>query len=171
MWGWPGGVILEERIANEELIVGVRPRWLGVWRGLPRVVAPGLNDGDTLLPMANPPLTVYGYMKCDSCRKAMKWLDARGRAHRFVDITERPPTAAELGEVLREDRYELKHLFNTSGQLYRSMKIKDKLAGMTEDEALALLAGHGMLIKRPVVSDGTRWTVGFKEGVFGEVWG
>lgn len=117
------------------------------------------------------PLTVYGYMKCDSCRKALRWLDAHGRPYTFIDITEQPPTAAELGKALGEDRYELKHLFNTSGQLYRSMKIKDRLPTMECDEALKLLSANGMLIKRPIVTDGKRFTVGFKEAVYDETWG
>lgn len=116
-------------------------------------------------------LIVYGYMKCDSCRKALKWLDAAGLEHQFIDITEHPPHAKTLGAILQEGRYELKHLFNTSGQLYRSMQIKDKLQGMSEAEALKLLAANGMLIKRPIFTDGERFTVGFKPPVFEEVWG
>ena len=116
-------------------------------------------------------MTVYGYMKCDSCRKARKWLDASGLDHAFIDVTEQPPAVKTLGAVLNEGRYELKHLFNTSGQLYRSMNIKEKLPEMSRDEALKLLSGHGMLIKRPIVTDGRRFTLGFKPVVFEEVWG
>ena len=116
-------------------------------------------------------IRVFGYMKCDSCRKALKWLEVQGVVHEFVDITQHPPSAQTLGGLLTVGRYELKHLFNTSGQLYRSMKIKDKLPAMSRAEALSLLAGHGMLIKRPIVTDGHRHTVGFKPPVFAEVWG
>ena len=123
------------------------------------------------MPPTTPPLTVYGYMKCDSCRKALKWLEAAGAKTTFIDITEHPPTAVTLAAVVDDGRYELKHLFNTSGQLYREMKIKEKLPAMEQDEALALLAGHGKLIKRPIVTDGSRFTVGFKPPVFDEVWG
>ncbi|MEM1109068.1 MAG: arsenate reductase family protein [Planctomycetota bacterium] len=122
------------------------------------------------MPAIQTTLTVYGYMKCDSCRKALKWLDAAGRDHTFIDITEQPPDASTLASALEDGRYDLKHLFNTSGQLYRSMNIKDKLPGMSRDEALALLADHGMLIKRPIITDGKRFTVGFKPAVFDEVW-
>jgi len=118
-----------------------------------------------------PTLTVYGYMKCDSCRKAVKWLDTANRDHTFIDITQDPPDAQTLAAVLDRGRYELKHLFNTSGQLYRSMNIKDQLPGMSRDDTLALLAANGMLIKRPIVTDGKRFTVGFKPPVFEEVWG
>lgn len=114
--------------------------------------------------------TVYGYMKCDSCRKALKWFESRGVETAFVDITTDPPSAALLGEALDAGAATLAKLFNTSGRLYRERGIKDKLLQMTRDEALDLLAGEGMLVKRPVVTDGRRFTVGFKEAVFEEVW-
>ncbi len=120
---------------------------------------------------STPPLTVYGYPKCDACRKAIQWLNTAGLEHTFIDITEHPPTAAILSAVLDGGRYELKHLLNTSGQLYRSMKIKEQLATMSRDEALSLLAAHGMLIKRPILTDGQRHTVGFKPEVLAQVWG
>lgn len=123
------------------------------------------------MPPAPSTLTVYGYMKCDSCRKALQWLDAAGRDATFIDITQNPPTAKTLAAALDDGRYELKHLFNTSGQLYRSMKIKDHLPGMSQGEALTLLAANGMLIKRPIVTDGQRFTIGFKPPVFEAVWG
>ena len=116
-------------------------------------------------------MKVYGYMKCGTCRKALKWLDAAGIDHDFVDITLTPPNASLLKRALATGRYELKHLFNTSGGQYRAMDIKHRLPEMTKIEAIAMLANNGMLCKRPVVTDGVRVTVGFKEDVFGEVWG
>lgn len=114
----------------------------------------------------------YGYDKCSTCRKAKKWLDERGVAYRFIDITQQPPTAATLRGILQAGGYELRHLFNTSGQLYRQMDIKSKLPGMSQAEALALLAKHGKLVKRPIVTDGrSRHTVGFDEDQFRRVWG
>ena len=117
------------------------------------------------------PLTVYGYMKCDTCRKALKWLDANGKAYTFIDITTDPPSAATLKKLLAEGRYVLKHLFNTSGRRYRELDIKQKLPDMTQAEALKLLAGDGMLVKRPIVTDGQSFTVGFREAIFSDVWG
>ena len=114
---------------------------------------------------------VYAYPKCDTCRKAVKWLDAQGVGHQFIDITTHPPTAEQLAAILAGGDYELRHLFNTSGQLYRQMRIKDRLADMSRAEALALLAGNGKLIKRPIVTDGRRYTVGFRPEVFAQVWG
>ena len=114
-------------------------------------------------------LQFYGYDKCGTCRKAKQWLDARGLAHRFIDITENPPPKTLLKALLQD--HGLKALFNTSGVQYRELGIKDRLATMTEAEAVALLARNGKLCKRPMVSDGKRHTVGFKEDTFAAVWG
>ena len=117
-------------------------------------------------------LKLYGYMKCGTCRKAIKWLDNHGVAYTFIDITEEPPTPALLRGILAEGRYGLRQLFNTSGVLYREMGIKTKLAeGMSKKEAIALLGNHGKLVKRPIVTDGKTTTVGFSEPVFAEAWG
>lgn len=113
----------------------------------------------------------YGYDGCDTCRKAKKWLDAQGIEYKSIAIVDRPPSAALLKKILKAGDYELKHLFNTSGQVYRQMKIKDKLATMSEAEALKLLSENGKLCKRPIVTDGKRHTVGFKADVFERVWG
>ena len=113
----------------------------------------------------------YGYDGCETCRKAKRWLDGQGLAYRSIPIVDRPPSEALLKKILKAGEYELKHLLNTSGQVYRQMKIKEKLVGMTPAQALALLSTQGKLCKRPIVTDGTRHTVGFKEAVFEQVWG
>ena len=130
-------------------------------------VRPAVSMG----PMSSETLTVYGYKKCDTCRKAMKWLEKRGRAFEFVDITEDPPSAEMLGQVIDGGGYELKQLFNTSGQSYRQGGFKEKLPDLSRDEALSALAADGRLIKRPIVTDGRRFTVGFREGEFAGAWG
>lgn len=114
-------------------------------------------------------IKVYGYMKCGTCRKALKWLDGKGVEYQFIDITEKPPTKKLLKALLEE--YGLKRLFNTSGGQYRELGIKDRLATMSDAEAVDLLAQNGMLCKRPMVTDGARQTVGFKEDEFVAVWG
>ncbi len=116
-------------------------------------------------------LDFYGYDGCGTCRKAKKWLDDRGVAYRSIPIVDKPPTQALLKKVLAQGDYELKHLFNTSGQMYREMKIKDKLAEMTQAQAVKLLSANGKLCKRPIVTDGKRATVGFKPDVFESAWG
>ena len=115
-------------------------------------------------------LKFYGYKKCDTCRKAEKALEKAGRQYEFIDITEDPPSAAALGRMVKQSGAELKKFFNTSGVQYKELKIKDKVAGMGEAEILALLAGNGRLVKRPLVTDGHRSTVGFQEGDFLKAW-
>ncbi len=111
----------------------------------------------------------YGYDKCGTCRKAKTWLDAKGVAYSSIDIAENPPPKTLLKALLKE--YGLKALFNTSGGMYRELDIKSRLAGMTDTQTIDLLAQHGMLCKRPMVSDGKRHTVGFKGEMFAKVWG
>lgn len=107
-------------------------------------------------------LKVYEYGKCDTCRKALKFLDARQIAYEKIDITERAPTKKELEKMLGYVG-EVKKLFNTSGLVYKEMKLAEKVPSMKEGEALALLATNGRLVKRPFVL-GENWgTVGFKE--------
>lgn len=109
------------------------------------------------------PLRVYQYPKCSTCRKALKWLDAKDIAHTDVDITETPPSKAELEKMLAHYDGDLRRLFNTSGQMYRALKIKDRLSAMKRAEAIDLLAANGMLIKRPFVLTDDVGLVGFKE--------
>ncbi|MEK9500175.1 arsenate reductase family protein [Gaopeijia maritima] len=113
----------------------------------------------------------YGYARCSTCRNARKWLDARGIEHTFVDITADPPSAATLGAILDSGDYAIGELFNRSGVQYRELGMKDRLPDMSREEALETLAGNGKLVKRPIVTDGTRATVGFREDRFEAVWG
>ena len=103
------------------------------------------------------------YPPCSTCQKAKKWLDAKGIAYTVRHIKEDNPTYEELKEWHEKSGLPLKKFFNTSGLLYKSLGLKDKLPAMTEEEQLRLLATEGMLIKRPlVISDGTILT-GFRE--------
>ena len=94
------------------------------------------------------PLKVYQYPKCSTCRNALKWLDANNLAHTDIDITEQPPSKSELNEMLAHYDGDLRRLFNTSDQMYRALKIKDRLPEMKPPEAIDLLAANGMLILR-----------------------
>lgn len=109
-------------------------------------------------------LRVYEYAKCGTCRKALAWLDRRGIAYEAIPITTDPPSKTLLKRVVREAKIPLRKLFNTSGQSYREGKFGERLATMTEDEALSALAADGKLIKRPLVlgPDGLV-LVGFRE--------
>lgn len=113
-------------------------------------------------------MKLYGYIKCDSCRKAIKWLDAKNISYESIQIRETPPSIDELKQML-ESLGSLKKLFNVSGMDYRSMGMKDKLPTISEDEALELLASNGNLIKRPFVVGSKVATVGFKEAVWEEL--
>lgn len=115
-------------------------------------------------------LKFYGYKKCDTCRKAEKALEKLGREYEFIDITEAPPSAPALKKMVQQSGAELKKFFNTSGVQYKELNIKDKVKGMGEAEILSLLAGNGRLVKRPIVTDGTRSTVGFDETAFAKTW-
>ncbi|SFC86229.1 arsenate reductase family protein [Ruminococcus albus] len=103
------------------------------------------------------------YPRCTTCKKAQKWLDDNGLKYELRDIKENNPTYDELKNWHSKSGLPLKKFFNTSGLLYKSMELKDKLPTMSEDEQLKLLATDGMLVKRPIlVSDNTVF-VGFKE--------
>ncbi|MCI3919595.1 arsenate reductase family protein [Paenibacillus sp. TRM 82003] len=115
-------------------------------------------------------LTAYIYPKCGTCRDAMKWLEARGHKAEKINLFETPPTKQELRAFLDQSGLELKKLLNTSGEVYREMNLKDKLPTMSEDDILELLASNGRLIKRPIVSDGQRATIGFKEDNYESMW-
>ena len=103
------------------------------------------------------------YPKCTTCQKAKKWLESQGIAYTERNIAEENPTYAELKEWYKKSGLPLKRFFNTSGLLYKSMQLKDKLLEMSEEEQLKLLATDGMLVKRPLVVDGDTVLTGFKE--------
>ena len=103
------------------------------------------------------------YPKCTTCQKARKWLEEKGISHELRDIKTENPSAQELEQWYRRSGLPLKKFFNTSGLLYKSMELKDKLPGMTEEEMLHLLATDGMLVKRPLLVGEETVLVGFKE--------
>jgi len=108
---------------------------------------------------------VYQYSKCSTCRKALKWLDARGISYDSVDIVTSPPKKAELQRVLKSG-VPLKKLFNTSGQSYRDGSWSEKLGKVTEAQALDALASDGKLIKRPLILTADGNLVGFDEAAY-----
>lgn len=103
------------------------------------------------------------YPKCTTCKKAQKWLDDNGISYELRDIKENNPGEKELKQWHKKSGLPLRRFFNTSGQLYRSMELKDKLPDMTEEELFKLLASDGMLVKRPILVNGDTILVGFKE--------
>jgi len=108
-------------------------------------------------------LRVYAYEKCDTCRKALKFLAAKKIAHEVIAIRAQPPTKAELKAMLAYVDGDLRRLFNTAGQDYRALDMKTRLPKLSTDEALALLASNGNLVKRPFALTKKGGVVGFKE--------
>ena len=113
-------------------------------------------------------LKMVCYPRCTTCQRAMKWLSDRGIAYEIRDIKEERPTADELRLWHSQSGVPLKKLFNTSGLLYRSLELKDKLPDMTQEQMLALLSSDGMLVKRPILIGDGFVLVGFKEALWDE---
>ena len=109
------------------------------------------------------------YPKCTTCQKAKKWLDDNSIKYEFRDIKLDNPTLNELTEWYKKSGLPLRKFFNTSGLLYKSMSLKEKLPGMTEEEMLSLLSTDGMLVKRPILVGEDFVLVGFKETEYGKI--
>ncbi len=107
-------------------------------------------------------LKVYHYSGCSSCKSAIKFLKEHSIEASLVDIVAHPPSRAELSRMLKIHNSELRKLFNTSGERYRELNLKDKLAHLTSEEALSLLEKEGKLIKRPFLISEKVGLVGFK---------
>ena len=112
-------------------------------------------------------IKIYEYAGCSTCKKALKYLDAKKKKYERVPIVEQPPTVSELKTMLgylKANGKTFKNLFNTSGEQYRALKIGDRIkGGMTEQEAIALLSKNGKLIKRPFLLTPKGGTTGFQE--------
>lgn len=112
-------------------------------------------------------MKVYEYAGCSTCKQALKYLDAKGTKYERIPIVDQPPSVKELKQMLTHLEAaggSLKNLFNTSGVQYRELGIAEKLkSGMSESEALKLLAQNGKLIKRPFLLTDKGGTVGFKQ--------
>jgi arsenate reductase len=102
------------------------------------------------------------YPKCTTCQKAKKWLDDNGIKYEDRHIKENNPTYDELKRWIETSGLPIRKFFNTSGLLYKSMNLKEKLETMSDDEQIKLLATDGMLVKRPIIVNGSTILVGFK---------
>ena len=112
-------------------------------------------------------LTFICYSKCSTCQKAAKWLDGQGIEHCLRDIKGENPSREELERWYKMSALPLKKFFNTSGLLYKSMDLKNKLPTMSEEEMLDLLATDGMLVKRPLLIGEDFVLLGFREAEWG----
>ena len=114
------------------------------------------------------PMLFLHYPKCTTCQKAKNYLDTHHITYEIRDIKQNNPTYDELKKWHSQSGLDIKKFFNTSGLLYKSMELKDKLPNMTEDEKLKLLATDGMLVKRPLLITDDKVLIGFKESVYEE---
>ena len=106
------------------------------------------------------------YPPCSTCQKARRWLDEHAISYTSRHIKENNPSAEELTEWWKKSGLPLKKFFNTSGLIYKSMGLKDKLPTMSEEDQIALLATDGMLVKRPLIIGNSCVLTGFKEPVW-----
>ncbi|WP_099223861.1 arsenate reductase family protein [Listeria costaricensis] len=115
-------------------------------------------------------INFYWYPKCTTCKRADAWLKENNVEVNKIDLIQETPTADELKAFWKSSGLPIRRFFNTSGIKYRELGLKDKVDQMTEDEAFTLLASDGMLIKRPLTTDGSKVTLGFKESEFEANW-
>ncbi len=116
-------------------------------------------------------LKMYHLPTCSTCKAAIKALKQQGYELELQDIKADPPTAEELGKLIAMSGLPISKWFNVSGEVYREMQLKDKLAALTDEEKIKLLSSNGMLIKRPIVTDGkSKVSIGFREQDFGPQW-
>jgi len=115
-------------------------------------------------------LTFYGYPNCGSCKKAQKWLEENNVDYHFIHIVENTPTKEEILTLMKQSDEKPRRFFNTSGRVYRELNMKDKVQDLTNDEMAEYLTSDGMLIRRPIVTDGQNVTIGFKEEQFAKNW-
>lgn len=116
----------------------------------------------------NYPMKIYTYKNCSGCKKALKYLEKNNIKFNNIEITEKPPSLSELKTMLESMEGKIGKLFNTSGQMYRELNMKEKLKTMGDSEALQLLSENGKLIKRPFLLSQSFNTTGFKEDLWNE---
>lgn len=124
--------------------------------------------------MGNEAIVVWQYAGCDTCRKALRWLDAHGIAYRAVPIVESPPSLAELRALVAASGLSVRKFLNTSGGSYRALiesRGKAAVESLDDEALLALLAKDGKMIKRPLVKAGAVVLVGFREDAYARAFG
>lgn len=105
----------------------------------------------------------YCHPTCTTCKKAQKWLDDQGIDYQWINLKENTPSKEKLAALIKNSDKTIKSFFNTSGKKYRELELKDKIPKMSVEKAAETLVSDGMLIKRPLVIEGKKVTVGFKE--------
>jgi arsenate reductase len=115
-------------------------------------------------------LKVYHYPVCSTCKSANKVLKKEGYELELQDIKADPPSVDELRKLIGLSGLPIAKWFNVHGEVYRELGLKDKLPQMSEEDKIRLLSSNGMLIKRPIVSDGSKVSIGFRAEDFSQVW-
>ncbi|WP_080875164.1 arsenate reductase family protein [Oceanobacillus timonensis] len=115
-------------------------------------------------------LSFYWYPKCGTCRNAKKWLDENQIDYQAISIVDNPPSVNELLSWMETSDLPPKKFFNTSGKKYRELHLKERINDLSPREMAEILASDGMLIKRPVLTDGNQVTVGFNEETYESFW-
>lgn len=115
-------------------------------------------------------LSFYWYPNCSTCKNAKKWLDEHEVDYTAIHIVEETPSQEEILHFIETSGLPAKRFFNTNGKKYRELNMKEKIKDATIEEMAAFLASDGMLIKRPITTDGKKTTVGFKPEIFEETW-
>ena len=113
-------------------------------------------------------MKVYYYPTCNTCKKAMKWLDEKGIPYSKKHIVDSNLTYKEVEEIYKKSKFDVQKLFNTSGLVYRELNLKDKLKETDLQQKLELLASNGMLLKRPLLVQESTVIVGFNKDVYEE---
>ncbi|BCJ86539.1 arsenate reductase family protein [Effusibacillus dendaii] len=116
-----------------------------------------------------PQVQFIHYPKCSTCRNAKKYIESKGFQVQERHIVDEPLNKQELRDLIAKSGLDIRKWFNTSGQKYRELGLKDKIGSMSEDELITLLVSDGMLVKRPVIRYGDRVTVGFKQEAVDQV--
>ena len=115
-------------------------------------------------------MVIYHYPKCTTCQKALNYLKGQGVSFTEKHIVSEAPSAEELKQLVKTSGLPIQKFFNTSGIKYRELGLSSKLKEMSDEEKIALLASDGMLIKRPIATDGRKVTVGYKEDAYNKTW-
>lgn len=111
-------------------------------------------------------INFYWYSKCSTCKKAKNWLDEHGVTYHLIDLIEETPKAEEFIEWMDKNDYPIQKFFNTSGIIYRTENLKEKIYDLTDKEAAQLLSERGMLVKRPILEQDGKIFTGFKESEY-----
>ncbi|TDL98890.1 Spx/MgsR family RNA polymerase-binding regulatory protein [Macrococcus brunensis] len=115
-------------------------------------------------------LKFYQLPNCSTCRKAAQFLQEHGVSFEPVNIVELTPTAAEFKKLVDDTGVDVDQLFNRQGAKFRELELKEKLETLSLEEKLNLLASDGMLVKRPLATNGKQITLGFKEEQYRQIW-